>query len=384
LAGNIVPTYYSKKVTDEVTISNASYDPVAGTLTVQASSSDTAAPAVLSLAFGTFLGPLTSGGIQVSGISAPPSNVTVLSDAGGQDTATVSSSFGSGAIGPVSLPVAVNDTFTLLEDSPALQLNVLQNDNPQIGDIPVITSLPRLGSASIDVNGNVIYTPNFNANGTDQFTYSVTRGTLFSNTGAVTIKISPVNDAPTAVNDSASAIAGVPVQINVLANDLDPDGASDLVNVANLALPLGVPAGTSVSAVGGVVTFNAPVGGAFYSFTYQSVDSAGVVSPNTASVTVQVATGETLNIARNEYVRSKGNLRTEGTLTPATGQTVKLEFYNNAGVGGGTVVGQIATVTTDALGAWVFNRAVSLPANANAVRATSSKGGLRILTLNIK
>ena len=383
LAGNIVPTYYSKHVKDEVTISHANYDPIAGILTVQASSSDTVAPPLLSLAFGTFLAPLNNGQIQVSGLTAPPSEVSVLSDVGGNNSAVVSSSFGSGAVGPVNVPVAVNDAFTLAEDSPAMVLNVLQNDNPVVGDTIAITSTPRLGSATVDANGNVVYTPNLNANGTDQFTYSVVRGALFSNPGAVTINITPVNDAPTAVNDSASAIAGVPVQINVLANDIDPDGAADLVNVANLALPPGVPAGTSVSAVGGIVTFNAPVGGAFYTFTYQAVDSAGVRSANTASVTVQVAAGETLNITRNEYVRSKANLRTEGTLTPATGQTVKLEFYNT-GVGGGVIGAPIATVTTDALGAWLFNRAVALPAGANAVRATSSKGGVRILALTIK
>jgi hypothetical protein len=279
----------------------------------------------------------------------------------------------------VNVPVAVNDAFTLVEDSPPMTLNVLQNDNPVIGDTIVITSTPRLGTATVDVNGNVVNTPNLNANGTDQITYSVVRGALFSNPGAVTINITPVNDPPTAVNDSASAIAGVPVQINVLANDIDPDGAADLVGVANLTQPIGA----TVSAIGGVVTFNAPVGGASYTFTYQAVDSAGAVSANTASVTVQVASGETLNIARNEYVRSKSNLRTEGTLTPATGQTVKLEFYNT-GVGGGVIGAPIATVATDALGAWLFNRVVPLPAGANAVRATSSKGGVRILALTIK
>ena len=378
-AGNVIPTYYSKKVTDEVTIGNASFDPIAGILSVQASSSDTVAPPILSLAFGTFLGSLTSGQIQVSGLSAPPSEVNVLSDAGGKNSAIVASDFGNGSVGPNNVPVAVNDAFTLVEDSPTMLLNVLQNDSQVNGGTAVITSLPRLGTASVDANGNVVYKPNLNASGIDQFTYAVSNGPLFSNPGAVTVNITPVNDAPTAVNDSASAIAGTAIQINVLANDIDPDGAADLVGITNLTQP----AGTTVSAVGGVVTFKAAVGGFFYTFSYNAVDSAGVASANPATVTVQVAAGETLSIARNDYVRSKGTLRTEGTLTPAAGQTVKLEFFD-ARVGGGVIGLPIATVFTDVTGAWAFRQAVPLPPNATAVRATSSNGGVSINALSIK
>ncbi|MBI2320133.1 MAG: cadherin-like domain-containing protein [Betaproteobacteria bacterium] len=224
----------------------------------------------------------------------------------------------------------------------------------------------------------VTFTPNLNASGTDAFTYTVTVGTQVSNTATATLNITPVNDAPVAVNDSASAIANIAKEINVLANDTDPDGTADIVAAVNVTQP--TPAGSATTSVsGGVVTFSATAAGT-YTFTYQAQDASGAISANTATVTVTVAAGETLTILKNEYVSSKGMLKAQGTVSPAANQTVKLEFVNSLG----TVLGQAGTYTTDGVGNWQAQTTVALPAGASALKATTSNGSVRAVALVLK
>lgn len=367
--GVIKPAFSPQPVSDLVTIGQALYDPALGTLSVVASSSDTAVPPILTAAFSGGRVDLIGGQVAVPGLIAPPAKVRVLSSAQGAAELLVSS-LPAGAAAPTGLAVANNDSFTMVEDAGAQNLNVLFNDSGTDGGIVTITGAPRLGSLALNLDNTVTYTPNPNAFGTDAFTYTVTVGARVSNTANVTLDITPVNDAPTAVNDSASAIANVAQSINLLANDSDPDGAADLVAAVNVTQP--IPAGASVSVVGGLASFTATQGGS-YTFTYQASDSAGVSSANTATVTVQVAAGETLTVIRGEYVVSKGRLRLQGNLTPPAGQTVTLEWVSS----GGAALGPIGTVTPDAAGAWVFDGATPMPTGAS-VRVTSSNGTTRV------
>lgn len=376
-AGNIVPAYILKRVTDEVAITQANYDPDAGTLSVAASSSDTVVPPTLSLAYGDFRGDLTNGQIVVSGLIAPPNAVQVLSSAFGSSTTPVITAFGTGAPAPVGVPIAANDTFTFDEDSGVQLLAVLANDTNAAGGTVALTSAPRLGAATANPDGTVNYTPNLNASGTDQFTYTVTVDTAVSNTGTATLNITPVNDAPTAANDSFSAVVNTPVQLAVLANDFDPDGVADLVGAVIVAPPA---AGATVTVgAGGVVTFNASAGGT-YTFTYRAQDAAGVTSANVATVAVQVAAAEILNFTRAEYVVSKSRMRAQGAISPATNQTVTLEFVNSTG----TALGAAGTAVADAAGNWALDTVVPLPAGATALRAISSNGSVRVQALTIK
>lgn len=273
--------------------------------------------------------------------------------------------------------MAANDGFTVVEDGGAYILGVLDNDSNAAGGTVTLTSATRLGSAVANADGTVTYTPNPNASGTDQFTYTVTVGTAVSNTGTATISITPVNDPPTAVNDSYSAILNVPIQLNVLANDSDPDGAADIVAAVNVTQP--TPAGATVSVAGGSVSFTATVAGA-YSFTYQAQDAAAATSANTATVTVQVAGGEVLTFTKAEYVVSKSRLKAQGTISPAANQTVTLAFVDSAG----TVLGSAGSAVADAAGAWAVDQTVARPAGATALRATSSNGTVRTSALALK
>jgi hypothetical protein len=92
-----------------------------------------------------------------------------------------------------------------------------------------------------DVNNNItalVYTPNPNYHGSDQFSYEVTDdviegGTLSSGAGTLVFNILPVNDVPVAINDAnLSVIGGETLEIAPLANDSDPDG--DPLTLASL------------------------------------------------------------------------------------------------------------------------------------------------------
>ncbi|AYH46111.1 Ig-like domain-containing protein [Azoarcus sp. DN11] len=372
--GNIVPAYYAHQVSDDVTISQAHYDPAAGSLTVAAASSDTLVPPTLSLAFGTFRGDLVNGSLVVPVGIAPPDVGRVLSSAFGVNDARVTIGAATGAA-PAGVPVAVNDSYTFLEDAPPQTLAVLANDTNAVGGKVTITSPPHFGTAAANVNGTVTYTPNLNANGTDAFTYTVTVGTAVSNTANVVLNITPVNDPPVAVADTANALVNVLQTINVLANDTDPDGFADIVAAVNVTPP--VPAGATATAAGRVVTFTAPAVGT-YTFTYQAQDAAGALS-NPATVTVQVAAAETLVVQSARFVPRLSRLRVVGTLTPVAGQTITSEYANAAGA----TFGVVGSTTPLPDGTWTVEKLglTALPAGTTWIKTTTSNGSVNLTPL---
>jgi hypothetical protein len=82
----------------------------------------------------------------------------------------------------------------------------------------------------------VLYTPQVDYHGTDDFVFSVHDDRGGSDVGVVTIRVEPVADAPLPVDDTASTDEGRVVDIRVLANDRDPDG--DVLHLVEIAQPL--------------------------------------------------------------------------------------------------------------------------------------------------
>ena len=127
---------------------------------------------------------------------------------------TVESNVATVAITVVAVndaPVAVDDAYTTAEDT-TLSVDapgVLLNDSDVEGDELSAIGLtePAHGSLTINSDGSFIYAPNANYTGTDTFTYMVmddADGCRTSST--VTITVTAVNDAPVAVNDTATTV----------------------------------------------------------------------------------------------------------------------------------------------------------------------------------
>ena len=125
------------------------------------------------------------------------------------------------------LPEANDDAATVDEDDSVI-VDVLANDTDTEGLDPssvTVGSGPVSGTVTIDpVTGVVTYTPDTDFAGSDAFIYTVadTDGVLV--TATVTITVTPINDPPVAVNDSASTDEEVTALIAVLGNDSDIEG----------------------------------------------------------------------------------------------------------------------------------------------------------------
>jgi hypothetical protein len=127
-------------------------------------------------------------------------------------------------------PVADNDIYgvdqggTLSVAAPG----VLDGDTDPDGDSlsAVLVSGPVHASTfALNPNGSFNYTHDGSAATSDSFTYKANDGSLDSNVATVTITISPVDDPPKAVNDTATVNEDAPATaVDVLTNDTDTDG----------------------------------------------------------------------------------------------------------------------------------------------------------------
>jgi hypothetical protein len=383
--GNVAPAYFLKKVVDDVAVSAAYFNgPAGGNLLVTATSSDPAA--LLTLAG---YGPgrtgldLLTGAVTIPGLLAPPAKVQVFSSQGGAIELPVSTAVGATVIS--LLPTAVADAVTLFEDCSAvaatscapgagLVISPLANDTINGAPIPAgavatitIVQASTKGTAVIDnVARTITYTPNANASGNDAIAYNVAVAGQVSNVANISITITPVNDVPVAVNDTAGAVRGVLNSKNVLANDTDPDGPLVPTGSARIVTGnanLGIADGTVYA--GGVVTYTPPAAtpAGTYTFTYNAVDAAGVSSANAATVSVVVSTAEAI-VPQPPGIYTAKTFRwvVRGTVAPDAGQTITVAYANgNMRVNGACPAGSNATGTvigtaTVVAGAWLLDR----------------------------
>ena len=99
------------------------------------------------------------------------------------------------------------------------------NDSDPDGDELTIISVSPAMNGTASIRGNVLsYTPNPGYFGTDSFQYTIEDGFGKEDTALVTVTVEEVNSPPVAVDDSASTLKNVSVDIDLLANDYDPDG----------------------------------------------------------------------------------------------------------------------------------------------------------------
>uniref|UniRef100_UPI0031E3EFB4 cadherin-like domain-containing protein n=1 Tax=Inquilinus sp. TaxID=1932117 RepID=UPI0031E3EFB4 len=122
-----------------------------------------------------------------------------LSDGHG-GTATGTFNVGVGAVNDDPIAGTVADQSTS-EDTPLTvsKAMILAAASDVDGDTLTITGGSALhGTVSFDVDGNLVYTPNANANGADVVTYTLSDGHGGTATGTFNIGVGAVNDAPTA------------------------------------------------------------------------------------------------------------------------------------------------------------------------------------------
>lgn len=132
---------------------------------------------------------------------------------------------------------------------------------------------------------NLTYTPTANYSGADSFTFTVNDGELTSAPATVSITVTAVNDAPTAVNDSYAATVNKQLKVNapgVLKNDSDPEKAT-----LTAILVAGPANGKLTLNANGSFTYMPRTGFVGTdTFTYQAKDGALTSTITTVTITV--------------------------------------------------------------------------------------------------
>ena len=154
------------------------------------------------------------------------------------------------------LPVAMDDASTTDEDTP-VTIDVTDNDDfgddgPSTGTITVPTDgdsgYPTDGDIALDDNGTpddptddqIIYTPDMDFNGTDEFTYEICDADGDCDEATVTVTIESVDDVPVAVDDASTTDEDTPVAIDVTDND---DFGGDGPSTGTITVPMDGDAG---------------------------------------------------------------------------------------------------------------------------------------------
>ncbi len=207
----------------------------------------------------------------------------VVSDGqGGTATATVIVTVGGGN----SNPTPVDDEATTSEDSP-VNIPVLDNDTDPDNEpltVSVVTDPPN-GSAVINPDGTITYTPDPNFSGTDTFTYAACDAAGACAVAEVEVVVDPVNDDPAAIDDEYTGSFDTPLTVSPLDNDTDDDG--DPISISGTNQPAN---GTVVVNADGTVTYTPNTGfTGTDSFDYTVTDDQG--GEDTATVFIIVQAG---------------------------------------------------------------------------------------------
>ena len=248
---------------------------------------------------------------------------TLAPNANGQATVTVSVSDSGGTANPGDddtsppqtftitvtsvndTPVAVADatsvaeggTVTILTTPPAAT-SVLANDSdPDLDTLTVTTtpvSGPTNGSLTLSADGTFSYTHNGGETSTDSFDYEVcdNGSPVRCANATVSITITPVNDAPTAADDSATVNEGGTVMVldstaaSVRANDTDPDNLLTALTVNTTPV---TPPGNGILTLNANGTFSYTHDGdetTSDSFVYEICDPAPLCATATVNITI--------------------------------------------------------------------------------------------------
>lgn len=187
-------------------------------------------------------------------------------------------------------PDALDDSGSTNRDVPLTftAASLLANDSDLDGDPLTITGVGSAvnGTATLNADGSVTFTPNSSFTGDASFVYSVADGRGGTDSATVNIVVSapppPSNNPPDARNDAAYVQEDGPLQAAgaLMANDLDTDGDPLVVVAASFGgAPLTI--GTATSLLYGTLTV-------------QSNGSFSYVLDNANSAVQAIGVGDTL------------------------------------------------------------------------------------------
>jgi hypothetical protein len=177
--------------------------------------------------------------------------------------------------------VAADDSKTTTENQ-AVNIDVLANDsatNTTFGVVTIDTPSAN-GTAAVQPNKTITFTPATGFFGTTTFKYKVAGADGSNSIATVTVTVTPFA-SPTANADTATTGQNIPVTVNVLANDTAGDGTITGVTIT------GQPAnGTAAVSGNNIVYTPAPTFTGTNTIQYKITDSNNKFATGTVTVTV--------------------------------------------------------------------------------------------------
>jgi hypothetical protein len=139
-------------------------------------------------------------------------------------------------------PVAVDDSVTARSGA-SVPVQVTVNDFDPDGEAIAVASVgvPGHGSVAIGTATTVVYTPEPGYVGIDEFEYTIVDGSGQTASASVIIELlapGSTNKPPVGVADTVETGAGVPVIVDVLLNDVDPE--RDALRIGGFSPPQSV------------------------------------------------------------------------------------------------------------------------------------------------
>ena len=312
-------------------------------------------------------------------------------------------------------PEAVNDVAGT-DPGIAIDINVLANDKDLDGDtitVTQITANPANGTAVINANGTIKYTPNsgFN-NGSDTFTYEISDGKGGTATAIVNVTV-PISPFPPVANPDSNTVAEdttltVAATNGVLKNDTD--GNLDTLTVVSFSVD-GVPgtklAGTisTIPNVGSikinsdgsyefipVLNFN----GDIPQVTYTVTDSSGLTTDATSTLDINVTPVNDFPVAQDDtnttaedvvlnVIAANGVLKNDSDLDNDAITVKEFEINGTTYTAGTTVTETEGTLTLLGDGSYTFTPANNFNGNFPEVTYTITDGNEEVdAKLNIE
>ena len=226
---------------------------------------------------------------------------TIPSDAsqvnGGIYTVTVIATDSSGGSVPATFtltvrnvpPLAGDEAVTILEDT-SFAIDVLANDVDPDNDplTPTAVSINGVtnGTATVDAQGRIVFTPTPNFNGIALITYSIDDNQGGVSSATVVVTVTAINDAPTAAPLPPLADAdGETVDIATAGAFADVDG--DALTYSAAGLPAGLAIDAATGRITGTIAGNASqLNGGVYSVTVTATDRAGATADSVFTWTI--------------------------------------------------------------------------------------------------
>ena len=311
----------------------------------------------------------------VAGESLVDSFTYTISDGnGGTSSATVSVTVNGVNDGPIA-----NDDTDSTDEDTAINGNVLSNDSDvdAVGALTVIASdntSVNGATVVVDSNGNYSYDPSsasvlqslaVGENLVDSFTYTISDDNGGMSSATVTVTVNGLNDAPTAIADTASTDEDNSVTGNVLSNDVEIDNG-DTIDVLAFDATSGLGATITMDSAGNYIYD--PTSSTTLqdlndnetltdTFTYTITDDNGATSSTTVTVTVN---------GSNDAVILLNEIGLDAVTSPVS-NTANIDFIEiyNGESSSMTANGYILELSGADVGSFTFNPAstVTIPSN---------------------